>query len=53
MFIIILSIIIYFKASLQNFVEIHQIYLILSNFKQSLDDYLFNITYLHTTCIVF
>ena len=33
--------------------ENHQFHVILSYFKQILDNHLFNITYLHTTCTVF
>ena len=43
---IFLEIIIYLRASSQNFVENNQFYVIL-------DNRLFNITYLHTACIVF
>ena len=52
-FFIFLEIIIYSKASSQNFLENHQSNVILSYFKQNLNNNLFNITYLHTTCIVF
>ena len=38
--------VIYLRASSQNFVENHQL-------KQILDNHLFSITYLHTTCTVF
>ena len=48
-----LEFIIYSNASSQNFVEYHQFNVILSYFKQNLNNNLFNITYLHTTCIVF
>ena len=48
-----LKFIIYLRASSQNFVEIHQFNMILSYFKQILDNHVFNITYLITTCIVF
>ena len=50
---IFLESIIYLRASSQNFVENHQLNVILSHFKQILDNHLFDITYLHTTCIVF
>ena len=50
---IFLEFIIYLRASSQNFVENHQFNVILSYFKQILDNHLFNITYLHTTCTVF
>ena len=52
-FLIILKSVIHFKASSQNFVENHQFNIISSYFKQILDNHLFNITYLHTTCTVF
>ena len=45
--------IIYLRASSQNFVENHQFNIILSYFKQILDNHLLNITYLHTICTVF
>ena len=48
-----LEFIIYLRASSQNFVENQQFNAILSYFKQILDNHLFNITYLHTTCSVF
>ena len=41
------------RASSQNYVENHQFNVILSYFKHILDNRLFNITYLHTTCIIF
>ena len=41
------------KASSQNFVENHQFDVIVSYCENILDNHLFNITYLHTTCIVF
>ena len=50
---IFLESIIYLRASSQNFVENHQLNVILSHFKQILDNHLFDLTYLHTTCIVF
>ena len=53
MFFIFLEFIIYLRASSQNFIENHQYDVILSYFKQNLESYLFNITYLHFTCIVF
>ena len=45
--------IMYFGASSQNFVENNNFYIILSYLKQILDNHLFNITYLHTTCTIF
>ena len=45
--------IIYLMASSQNFMENYQFNIILSCFKQILDNHLFNITYLHTTCKIF
>ena len=50
---IFLEFIISLRASSQNFVENHQFNIILSHFKQILDNHLFNITYLYTTCTVF
>ena len=50
---IFLEFIIFLRASSQNFVENHHIDIILSYFKQILDNHLFNITYLHTTCTIF
>ena len=50
---IFLEFIISLRASSQNFVENHQFRLILSYFKQILDNHLFDITYLPTTCTVF
>ena len=44
---IFLEFIIYFRASSQNFMKNHQCNVILSYFKQILDNHLFNITYLH------
>ena len=44
---------IYLRATSHDFVENHQFNVILSYFKQILDNHLFNITYLHNTCIVF
>jgi hypothetical protein len=41
----ILGLIIYLRASSQNFVENHQFYVILSYFKQILGNHLFNIMY--------
>ena len=43
----------YCRASSKNFVEIHQFYVIVSYFKQILDNHLFNVTYLHNTCTIF
>ena len=48
-----LEFIIYLRASSKNFVENRQLNVILSYFKLILNSHLFNITYLHTTCIVF
>ena len=45
--------IIYLRASSHNFVENHRFDVILSYFKQILDNNLFNSDYLHTTCTVF
>ena len=42
----------YLRAWSQNFVKNHQFDVILSYFKHFLDNHLFNITYLHTTCTV-
>ena len=50
---IVLDFIIYLRVLSQNFVENHQFNVILSCFKQTLGNHLFNITYLHTTCTVF
>ena len=50
---IFLVFIVYLRASLWNFVENHQFYVILSYYKQILDNHLFNIPYMHTTCTVF
>ena len=52
-FFILLEFIIYLRASSQNFVENHELNVILSYFKQIVDNHLFNIIYLHTTCTVF
>ena len=52
-FYIFLEFIICWRASSQNFVENYQFNVISLYFEQILDSYLFNITYLHTTCIVF
>ena len=52
-FFIFLDFIIHFKASSQIFVETHQLNVISLYCKQALDNYLFNITYLHTTCTIF
>ena len=41
------------RVSSQNFMKNHQHNAILSYFKQILDNHMFNITYLHTTCTVF
>ena len=50
---IFLELVIYLRASSQNFGEVHQFNVILLYFKQILDNHWFNITYLHTTCTVF
>ena len=50
---IFLKFITYLRATSQNFMENHQINVILLYFKQILDNHLLNITYLHTTCTVF
>ena len=52
-FSIFLEFIMYLRASSQNFVENNNFYIILSYLKQILDNHLFNITYLHTTCTIF
>ena len=49
----ILKFIIYLRASSQDFVETHQLNVILPYLKQIADSSLINITYLHTTCTVF
>ena len=49
-----LEFIINLRASLQKLIEIHHFNIyFLSYLKQNWNNYLFNITYLHTTCIVF
>ena len=50
---IFLKFITYLRVASQNFMENHQINVILLYFKQILDNHLLNITYLHTTCTVF
>ena len=50
---IFLILIIYLRASSQNFVGIHQFNVNLSYFEQILYKQFLNIIYLHTTCIVF
>ena len=52
-YLIFLEFIIYLRASSQIFVENQQINVILSYLKKILENHLFNITYLHTTCTVF
>ena len=49
---IFLEFIIYLRVSSQNFVKNHQFNVILSYFKEILDNHLVNITYFHTTCTV-
>ena len=48
-----LKFIVYLSASSKDYVKNHQLNVILSYSKQILDSHLFDITYLHTTCIVF
>ena len=48
-----LELIIFMRASSQNFVENHQFDVFLSYFKQILESHFFHITYLHATCTVF
>ena len=48
-----LEFIVYLRSPSQNFVENLHFDVILSYFRQILVNYLFDITYLHTTCIVF
>ena len=48
-----LKFIVYLSASSEDYVTNHQLNVILSYSKQVLDNHLFDITYLHTTCIVF
>ena len=48
-----LKFIVYLSASSEDYVKNHQLNVILSYSKQILDNHLFDITYLHTTCIVF
>ena len=50
---IFLEFIIYSRAPSHNFVKNHQLNVILSYFKQSLDNHLFRITYLQTTWTIF
>ena len=52
-FSILLKLIIYLRPSSLNFVENHKFNVNLFYLKQNLNNYLFNITYMHTTCAFF